>query len=736
MIGPGSEAGAAGGGEWKDLLWRATARRADKWQSVLGASDYEVRMVRFGIRDMPTVPFTKGVVMGEIPQDERDLEFGLEELGTMVQSGMVEEVGWEEVGELVRGGKMVSNSFVVWQGEGDSKKGRFVVNFSEQSRHWPKGRVRMETIQSFAVEMQERDMLMSFDVKGGYRHFYLHPDMRDFFVFRYGGRCYRCVALPFGWGRSGWWFVKLLRPFVRHVREKLGYRVLPYVDDFLIAPSPPGRVAGEEDCERARKELGRLMRRLGLWRHPEKGEWTGSRQIDHLGVRLDTAAMKVYVTDEKVRRVRKMAAKLLALAVRNRRLVPTALVKSFCGTAVSLMLGLPLARFYTRSLYFDMVLAGKREREASEEWSSGENFQGCRRGCRGFVVSSAKAGWAACRAHEAQSLPRRSRGSDKRHGRSLPKGGGADCGGNGRMRLCRQSLRDLRYWRSLARGEGRDLVRLPPDVTMHSDAADVGYGGTLGFDETAGSSGLWEGRGFWTMEDRAQSITLRELRAVRLLLHRHFCDFVSDPHIRRILLHEDNQAVVYILNAMVSASRPMMAELRKIEKLLRVLGVRIDSRWIPSAVNRFADSLSRTWDPGDIEATESVVRDLVEEHGLDAVAFGARPFGERLAARRKYLDSEMEANWNDGRSRLFNPPADLVPVVLRKLETGGGHGVLVVPTWRAQPWFARLRAIAVRCRHVKARPGGRVLWEGRPGKADRWGITVATVDCRGSGLME
>lgn len=37
------------------------------------------------------------------------------------------------------------------------------------------------------------------DLKSGYRHLQLHPDMRDYFVFRYDGLFYRCVALPSGW---------------------------------------------------------------------------------------------------------------------------------------------------------------------------------------------------------------------------------------------------------------------------------------------------------------------------------------------------------------------------------------------------------------------------------------------------------------------------------------------------------------------------------------------------------
>lgn len=136
----------------------------------------------------------------------------------------------------------------------------------------------------------------------------------------------------------------------------------------------------------------------------------------------------------------------------------------------------------------------------------------------------------------------------------------------------------MRYWRSLGRGEARDLDRLDPQIAMHSDADDVGYGGTLGFEERKGQPGLWDGRGFWNAEDIVQSINVIELRAVRLLLYRHFADYVSDPRTRCLWLHEYNQAILYIMKSMVSASKVMMAELRKLDVLLRFLAVCIEAR--------------------------------------------------------------------------------------------------------------------------------------------------------------
>lgn len=110
--------------------------------------------------------------------------------------------------------------------------------------------------------------------------------MRKWFIFRYGGRYYQCVALPFGWGRSPLWFTRLMAPFLAKLRS-YGYRVLPYMDDFLIIQFPYSVVAGLTECATASARIDKLMNGLDLKHHSEKGEWKGSTVVDHLRVRVD-----------------------------------------------------------------------------------------------------------------------------------------------------------------------------------------------------------------------------------------------------------------------------------------------------------------------------------------------------------------------------------------------------------------------------------------------------------------
>lgn len=327
---------------------------------------------------MSSIPFTLGQELGDVPQTEEDKEFALADLESGLKGGIYERVSPEYEQRKRKEGHMISSAFTVWSGEGEKRKGRFVINLHQQSQHWRRGSVRMETLPSFALELQEGDRLMSWDVKSGYRHMYLHPDMRDFFIFRYAGCYYRCIALPFGWGRSALWFTKMMRPIVRFLRQRWRYRILPYLDDFLLAPSPPGTIASASDCKTARARLSKLFSDLGITRHPTKGCWKGSTTLEHLGMLLDTSQMRVFVTEEKMARVRTLAKRILAISTRNARLVPFDMLRSFCGVCVSLTLAVPLARFYTRAMFTDLSIETKRGEER------GQSSQRARRACESW----------------------------------------------------------------------------------------------------------------------------------------------------------------------------------------------------------------------------------------------------------------------------------------------------------------------------------------------------------------
>lgn len=73
----------------------------------------------------------------------------------------------------------------------------------------------------------------------------------------------------------------------------------------------------------------------------------------------------------------------------------------------------------------------------------------------------------------------------------------------GRVRLSRESLRDLQNWRAMTTGDGRELKHTAPTMGIHTDAVNLGYGDTLGRDIKPGAPGLWEAQDIWSAADRA-----------------------------------------------------------------------------------------------------------------------------------------------------------------------------------------------------------------------------------------
>ena len=128
------------------------------------------------------------------------------------------------------------------------------------------------------------------------------------------------------------------------------------------------------------------------------------------------------------------------------------------------------------------------------------------------------------------------------------------------MRLCRQTLADLRRFLSIFARHRRRCIWLRPDTAVgHVDAGPHGWGGQLD-----GGQVVDPVAGFWTKAEAELHITHRELIAVR-----KFCEwYLARLRGRRVLLWEDNQAVVAILTSLSSRTPALMAELRRLVELL------------------------------------------------------------------------------------------------------------------------------------------------------------------------
>lgn len=179
----------------------------------------------------------------------------------------------------------------------------------------------------------------------GYHHLRLHPSIRDWFLFRVSGNNFRCIALPFGWKLSPYYFVKLMGTMVRYVRSHIRDRIHPYMDDFLVDSRTHGKLL------KVRSRIYALLKGCRLKMKEENGCWDGSRRIEHLGFIVDKEKMVFGITAKSIDKLAGIASKILSQVRRNRLLVTESLLRNFTGVEISCPLAMPLARFYTRSLY-------------------------------------------------------------------------------------------------------------------------------------------------------------------------------------------------------------------------------------------------------------------------------------------------------------------------------------------------------------------------------------------------
>lgn len=141
---------------------------------------------------------------------------------------------------------------------------------------------------------------MSFDVRGGYLHMYLNPEM-VMFLFRYGFRYYRWISLPLVCGSCTLCFTNIIIPVVYHIHGTLYFLVLLYIDYVILLFFLPERTASAWELARSLVKIVGLLERLSIFRHPYKVLFNVTQTVYHLGKHFYTSAMKFLMVSTCIR---------------------------------------------------------------------------------------------------------------------------------------------------------------------------------------------------------------------------------------------------------------------------------------------------------------------------------------------------------------------------------------------------------------------------------------------------
>jgi biotin operon repressor len=513
--------------------------------------------------------------------------------------------------------------------------------------------------------------MFSFDLQDGYFAVGIHPEHRRYMTFALPPapgsppgappRYFQCAAMPFGWATSPLIFTKVMRVMVQQLR------------------SPTAATVGQL---RRGAASGRAMRlRLGRRGDPTS---RGMRVLPYVDDFLVMAATRAEALRCRQRVTEVLAALGIARHPEKAVWEPTQRLEHL-GLDVDAREG--LFRVPPRKLQGLMTQARSLICQAarSSRWLPARVLASFVGYAQSVELACPMARLYLRALHDAMAT-RASWGSD--------------------VRLTRQALRDLRWWREIGTADvSRAIWRPPTDRTLHCDASRLAWGGVL--DGTVPAQGFWEGR------TRGRHINWLELMAVYLSLQR----WEGELQGASLLLWEDNMTIVHVLTNRTTRSPQLMHLLRKVWRLIDSMGVHLTVRHIRSEDNSLADALSRGSPFDDLELLPAEWRRLERAHGPHTVDCYAAEATARVARFYSLLPEPRSAgaaalaqDWRGENAFVFPPPSELPRIAQLLHEQPQVAATVVVPHWPAQAWFQGLASIAdeaeTRPLHEVASPPG------------------------------
>ena len=248
----------------KQPFYRLVSKAAKVWETMTNISPEMLGVIKHGVRDMPVNRVVGLPEMPPIPQDSRSTALGEEDLekGLLPKNRFYRRMTEENMTRVRSEGRLISSAFTVWQEKDGNEEGRFVICLNKQSKFYRPRPTRLEGAAEVSSHIRRGDRMPSFDVKSGYQHLRLHPDMMDDFVFCHNGRYYQCLAMLFGWGPASFWFTAFMAPVTSLILH-WGHRVLVYIDEVLLIPCQEYS-SRKRDCERASRSINWLLDSLGI----------------------------------------------------------------------------------------------------------------------------------------------------------------------------------------------------------------------------------------------------------------------------------------------------------------------------------------------------------------------------------------------------------------------------------------------------------------------------------------
>ena len=224
------------------------------------------------------------------------------------------------------------------------------------------------------------------------------------------------------------------------------------------------------------------------------------------------------------------------------------------------------------------------------------------------------------------------------------------------------------------------------EVTLKTDASKLGWGAVLGVSCTNGS---------FTLEETELHINVLELRAIYFGLQ-SLCSNIRNTSLKVLT---DNTTAVHSVNNMSSCKSLICdLEVRKIWEWATMRNNFITAAHIPGILNVEADAESRNSETTTKwKLNEALFRSILHHFrcspSVDLFVSRINTQLPRFFAYRPDPNAEVinafTVNWNKVDFYCF-PPFSCIGKVIQKIISDKASGILIVPSWPNQYWYASL----------------------------------------------
>ena len=232
-------------------------------------------------------------IPSEISFSEDQKELVTNEIKTLLEKGAIIPSKNEKE-------QFISNIFIVPKPNG---KFRPVINLRELNKFVTYRHFKQETFPVVLDMIQPNDFFTKLDLSDAYFSIAIQPLFQKFLKFLWQGHLFTFICLPFGLSSAPRVYTKLLKPIFRWFRQQ-GFRCSYYIDDSLNMNQD------KSICGSNFLTMVDTFQSLGFSINKEKSVFVPSQRIVFFGFILDSVLFKVFLPEEKIEKIIKMAQKL------------------------------------------------------------------------------------------------------------------------------------------------------------------------------------------------------------------------------------------------------------------------------------------------------------------------------------------------------------------------------------------------------------------------------------------